>query len=155
MVRHAGCNVPTFRRPGGQAGLEERPCRMPPGLAPAISQLSEEAHWIRLLDDWTGRGGGRDSADGADPSCRYAVRLMQPSSRRRGVGRRVRRALGHRKTQLHSRRATTRQPTMVFPGSFVPSARRRRSRTCRRPTVSPWTTADRTRTRLARPCYQT
>ena len=102
--------------------------------------LHEESCWIRLLHGRTDRGGGRDSAGGAGPTGRYAVRRMQTPSR--GVGRRVGRILGAT-TRRHSRGATTKQPTMVFPGIFVPSARRRRSRTCRGPIVKPlaWTVA--------------
>ena len=75
VVRHAGCNVPTFRRPGVQAGLEERPCRMPLRRFPnCVRKLTGSDSY-----DWTGRGGGQDSAGGADPSGRYAVRRMQPS----------------------------------------------------------------------------
>ena len=77
---------------------------------------------------------------------------MQPSSQ--GVGRRVGRILDAT-TQLHSRRATAKQPTMVFPGSFVPTARRRRSRTCRGPIVRPWTMKSPVWTRSPTPSEQT
>ena len=136
-------------------------------------------HWMRLrpvglvrrLDfsrtppSCTGSSGQycAGSMGAADPSGRYAVRRMQPSSR--GVGRRVHRALGYRTIQLHSRCATTRQPTIVFSGSFVPSAPlcaeekiedlRLRRVYCEPLDPGVWTTANRTRPQSKRPCDQT
>ena len=80
--------------------------------------------------------------------------LSTRSSSSRGVGRRVGRIPGAT-TRRRSWGATTKQPTMVFPESFVPNARRRRSRTCRGPIVRPWTVASPIQTRSPTPCEQT